>query len=356
MAGQKLSPFGNALAGAIGGVISNAIVYPLDTVKTRIQAESSSSNAPETKKPNNSNLKKIILKIFKSQGLTGFYGGFGASMLNTFSMQFAYFYWYTIVRTTYIKKFSPKATSLSTATELVLGAIAGAFAQIFTIPVSVIATRQQLFTPSSSSASKSSNPSILSTAKDILAEDGVTGLWRGLKPSLVLTVNPAITYGMFERLKNLVLEEGVKMTPGKAFLIGAASKTLATVVTYPYIMAKVRLQAKYTPAPGPILPITTNGSEPNLTSTPTYASVASSDPTPSSGAVRKSDERYNGALDVLAKVYEQKGFQGWYQGMQAQITKAVISQALLFGIKDYMEGYTLLVLIAITKWRNRVKA
>lgn len=93
--------------------------------------------------------------------------------------------------------------------------------QLFTIPVSVIATRQQLATKTLS---------FRRTLAHILRDDGITGLWKGLKPSLVLCVNPAITYGMFERLKTVVLKEGEKMTPLKAFLLGAASKTLATVV------------------------------------------------------------------------------------------------------------------------------
>lgn len=37
-------------------------------------------------------------------------------------------------------------------------------------------------------------------------------------------------YGMFERLKTAILKEGEKMTPGKAFITGALSKTMATVV------------------------------------------------------------------------------------------------------------------------------
>lgn len=93
--------------------------------------------------------------------------------------------------------------TLNTAVELVLGALAGALAQIFTIPVSVIATRQQI--GSSVADEKRAigqappDESFLGVAREILREDGVTGLWRGLKPSLVLTVNPAITYGVFER-------------------------------------------------------------------------------------------------------------------------------------------------------------
>mgnify|MGYP002804340932 CR=1 FL=1 len=38
--------------------------------------------------------------------------------------------------------------------------------------------------------------------------------------------------------------------------------------------------------------------------------------------------------------------------MQAQITKAVFSQALLFGIKDALEVYCLVVLIAYGKYRG----
>ncbi len=86
------------------------------------------------------------------------------------------------------------------------------------------------------------------------------------------------------------------MTPGKSFLVGALSKTLATIVTFPYILSKVRLQAKNTP--------------------------------------------YTSAFDVLGRIAREQGISGWYQGMQAQITKAVLGQALLFYFRDYFEIWT----------------
>ncbi|WAQ84607.1 hypothetical protein PtA15_5A180 [Puccinia triticina] len=349
MGGKDLTPFGNALAGAIGGVISNAVVYPLDTVKTKIQAQTDEAEAekdslpsPQLKRPNapnrlpaacRSTALEVVVQVLKSQGIGGFYRGFLASMLNTFSMQFAYFYWYMVVRKTYTTRFLPKSSgskppNIGIITELSLGALAGAIAQVFTIPVSVVATRQQL------DNSKTGGKSLLKTASEIIRDDGPTGLWRGLKPSLVLTVNPAITYGTFERLKLLTLGAEGKMTPGKAFWMGALSKTLATVVTYPYIMAKVRLQAKY--------------------DTPTADGESQSENTPKSSPSKKrpSKERYSGAIDVLRQVYSEKGCSGWYQGMQAQIMKAVLSQALLFGIKDILEDYTVLFLILASNFRK----
>jgi len=248
-------------------------------------------------------------------------------MLNTFSMQFAYFYWYTFVRGAYVSKLYPNlvasAVTLSTAAELILGAIAGALGQVFTIPVSVVATRQQL-------SSSATHQSLFATTAEILKNDGLTGLWRGLKASLVLTVNPALTYGSFERLKPLILGKSSKMTPGKAFLLGALSKTIATVVTFPYILAKVRLQAKYDD------------------------DEHSTDVTGRSSAVtEKKKERYTSAVDVLKKIYAEKGLVGWYQGMQAHIFKAVLAQALLFGIKDILEHYTIQLLFHAAKIHGR---
>jgi len=128
--------------------------------------------------------------------------------------------------------------------ELLLGALAGALAQIFTIPVSVIAVRQQIASNSrpmiertyadivSEVPESEVDNSFVSVGRKIINEDGISGLWLGLKPSLVLTVNPAITYGVYERVKSVILNgTGVqKMTPWIAFFVGAFSKTLATIV------------------------------------------------------------------------------------------------------------------------------
>ena len=114
-------------------------------------------------------------------------------------------------------------------------------------------------------------------------------------------------------------------------------------VTYPYILAKTRLQAKFT--------------------------VDIIDPAAAPGSVVRTKEKYTGAVDVLRQVYAEKGLGGWYQvrydprrcsccadivsqGMQAQITKAVFSQALLFGIKDALEVYVLMSLLAYGKFRG----
>ncbi|KAI0300808.1 mitochondrial carrier domain-containing protein, partial [Russula brevipes] len=289
-------------------VFTHSVVYPLDTIKTRIQADSDNGHS----------VRALLKRILKEEGFAGFYRGFGATMLNTFSMQYAYFFFYALVRTSYLKRLAtrrsagaPAVARLSTVAELALGAIAGALAQIFTIPVSVIATRQQLGAPRSKGKGKGKEEkgeeeeehdgSFLAVAREIVREEGVAGLWLGLKPGLVLTVNPAITYGVFERIKGAVLaarervgDTNTSLGPGLSFALGAASKSLATVVTYPYIMAKVRIQTRKKDAEG------SEGEDGTL-------------PQPATNGSARKRRQGEGAVDILARVLRTEGFLSWYK-------------------------------------------
>jgi len=154
--------------------------------------------------------------------------------------------------------------------------------------------------------------------------------WLGIKPGLVLTVNPAITYGVFERVKGIILLANPnagpndKLSPFKSFIVGAFSKTLATIVTYPYIMAKVRIQARSADA--------------------IEAIEHGETPPPHHQPHHPGNTRHVGAIQILTRVLQKEGFTGWYQGMSAQIIKAVLSQALLFMSKDQFETYALVIM------------
>lgn len=151
-----------------------------------------------------------IKQIVDDEGIRGLYSGMNGSLIGVAATNFAYFYWYSLVRTLYISsKASPKHPSI--ATELSLGAVAGAAAQLFTIPVSVVTTRQQ-------TQSKGERKGLLDTGREVVhSEDGWTGLWRGLKASLVLVVNPAITYGAYQRSREYFFAGKTNLRPWEAF-------------------------------------------------------------------------------------------------------------------------------------------
>ena len=279
MSPTQLTPTQDAFAGALGAVISLIAVYPLDISKTNLQVQSDKK----------ANTYTTLKRIYLQEGILGLYTGITSAIIQTFSGNFSYFFWYRFIRS----RFLQTGKSISTFNELAIGAVAGALCQITTIPISVVVTRQQTTT-------KSERKSLTGTWNEILGESGWQGLYKGFKASLVLTVNPSITYGAFQKLKTAILARKPALTPFDILIMGALSKSLATVVTYPYIMAKTRLQWK-----------------------PSSASLV--------------NPKYKSAWDVLVKIVKSDGFSGLYHGLSAQIGKAVLQQALLFVLKDKIE-------------------
>lgn len=194
-------------------------MFVCGSVKTRLQVQvRPSSDKTETETEGGAQQQQhytstwnAISRIVAEDGIQGLYAGMNGSLVGVASTNFAYFYWYTVARTLYTKSAGPSAAPPSTAVELSLGAAAGALAQLFTIPVAVVTTRQQ-------TASKADRKGLIATAQEVVeGPDGVSGLWRGLKASLVLVVNPAITYGAYERLKTIIFPGKTKLKPWEAF-------------------------------------------------------------------------------------------------------------------------------------------
>ncbi|KAI9033458.1 mitochondrial carrier domain-containing protein [Hyaloraphidium curvatum] len=296
----RLSPFGEAVAGAAAAAFANLLVYPLDVVSTRMQVQSrrreAQGNLPDGK-PGLDHHASVgyastldgLVKIFEQEGVTGLYAGLQTSMAATLLNNFSYFYAYSIIRRAYIRA-NPEPPS--TIVELLLGMLAGACARICTTPVNVVTTRQQ------------ARPALtsLDILRDILDRDGPKGLYAGLPAALVLTVNPAITYGLNERMKTLGWPKG-------AFARGALGKAVATIVTYPYILAKVKLQF--------------------------------------GGGGRK----YSSAMEVLTSTVGDEGFFALYKGLDAQLSKSVLTQAILLVAKDWIEARVLAVVV--WHWMHR---
>ncbi|KAL6715718.1 ADP/ATP carrier protein [Lecanora helva] len=324
-----LPPWGNALAGATGAVIANAMVYPLDIVKTRLQVQVKHKGTGSTPLTINEAHYKSALdairKIAEDEGVEGLYSGIQGSLIGVASTNFAYFYWYSVVRTLYTSSQSIPA-SPNTATELSLGAVAGAVAQIFTIPVSVITTRQQ-------TQPKSEKKGLIDTGKEVVnSDDGLSGLWRGLKASLLLVVNPAITYGVYQRLRDLFFFGKSRLQPWESFcssttanmlcqswlikilVLGATSKALATVVTQPLIVAKVGLQSRPPPA--------------------------------------RKGKPFNNFIEVMSYILEHEGPLALFKGIVPQIAKGILVQGVLMMIKERME----ILFILIFTYLRRLKS
>lgn len=213
---QELPPWGIALAGSAGALVANAVVYPLDLVKTRLQTQvkrsAKDTHVDDADHVHYEGTLHAMQLIVAEEGISGLFNGLGGNLIGVVSTNFAYFYWYGLVREIYhtrIRKGLPGAPS--TPVELTMGAIAGALAQLFTIPISVVTTRQQ-------TQRRGEKKSIFATAKEIVdGPDGVAGLWRGIKASMVLVINPSITYGAYERLRTMMFPNKKQLALHESF-------------------------------------------------------------------------------------------------------------------------------------------
>ncbi|KAL9083414.1 MAG: hypothetical protein Q9159_005809 [Coniocarpon cinnabarinum] len=325
MPGQKeevLPPWGLALAGSTGALVANAMVYPLDIVKTRLQVQGSKSSAStsststsstETRTsdddaPHYDSTLHAVTRILEDEGLAGLYAGIAPSLIGVVSQNFAYFYWYSVVRTLYLK-YRALAKPPSTAAELSLGAAAGALAQVFTIPISVVTTRQQ------TRSRKDERKGMIATGREIIdGEDGWSGLWRGMKASLVLVVNPSITYGAYQRLKEILFPNRTNLAAWEAFVLGALSKALATIATQPLIVAKVRLQSKPPP--------------------------------------ERKGRPFKTFDEVLVHTVRHEGWLSLFKGIGPQLMKGVAVQGILMMTKERVE----LLFILLFAYMRRLKA
>ncbi|KAL8812490.1 MAG: hypothetical protein Q9200_000985 [Gallowayella weberi] len=315
MAGKSsqspLPPWGNALAGATGAVLANAIVYPLDIVKTRLQVQvkRKATDLEPLMKSDAYYTSSLdaVKKIVQDEGISGLYCGINGSLIGVTSTNFAYFYWYSVVRSLYLASQTVPKTP-GTAVELSLGAVAAAVAQIFTIPVSVVTTRQQ-------TQLKGDKKGLLDTGREVVhSEDGWTGLWRGLKASLVLVVNPAITYGAYQRLRELFFPGKANLRPWESFFLGAVSKALATIATQPLIVAKVGLQSRPPPA--------------------------------------RQGKPFKSFLEVMSYIIEHEGPLALFKGLAPQVTKGILVQGLLMMTKERMEVLFIVLFAYLRKIRD----
>ena len=137
-----------------------------------------------------------------------------------------------------------------------VGAFAGIINNACTIPFDVVATNHQVSgLDRKNKETGEADTSIITTAKEVWKKGGFGAFWGGMAPSCMLVINPAINFAAFDRLKILynksfksgggskrltgVEAAAMSLGPLEAFFLGAASKAIATSITFPLIRAKV---------------------------------------------------------------------------------------------------------------------
>lgn len=133
---------------------------------------------------------------------------------------------------------------------------------------------------------------LTSGLKYIAKSEGIAKLWAGTQASLMLTINPAIQFSVYEAIKRHLtkLYGAEKPSVFYFFFLGALSKLVSTCITYPLQLIQTKMR--------------------HGRSTENKQEV--------------------GTIEMLFQILKAKGIKGLYLGLEAKLWQTVLTAALMF--------------------------
>ena len=308
MSSNALDALGHAVSGSMGTGIATATVFPLDLVTTRLKAQRNTDGGEQHYDGIVDALKAIVSR---EGGVGALYNGLGPAVGKSLVDSFLFFGFYTYLQQT--------RRHPSVLQELGMGALAGACSKAITTPISNVVTRMQM---------QPDTESLLQALKDIRKEGGVAGLWAGYSATLVLTMNPSLTFFVNRRLAKRIipaLEDEDVPVAWIAFMVAAFSKAAATALTYPFQTGKTRLQ------------MPDDAEEPGTTNDKGKEHDAEAHRRKHNALL----SRILAFLDktvfgVIIRIVKKEGIQALYDGIRGELLKGFLSHGLTMVTKGFL--------------------
>ncbi|KFY75947.1 hypothetical protein V498_09827 [Pseudogymnoascus sp. VKM F-4517 (FW-2822)] len=331
---NALPALGHAISGSTGTAISNLATYPLDLIIKRLQVQriQQSTSTDSSSEDTYDGILDAAEKIYARDGIAGFFAGAIPDTAKSIADSFLFFLFYNYLRTRRLDAHS--SHKLGTLDELAVGAAAGAMSKLFTTPLSNIATRAQ---------TSRTATSVQDIADGILKEKGIQGFWGGYSASLVLTLNPSLTFFFFESLKRL-LPRSKRDDPGArlTFLLAALSKAGASSITYPFSLAKSRSQVSPAPAVKKSRAELKKEAKSDLHDAAHSAKAAKA-------VGRKDLKRAADAtvFSAVARIYRDEGLEALYVGLGGEVLRGFFSHGITMLVKEQVHGWVIKLYFAL---------
>ncbi|OJD28533.1 hypothetical protein ACJ73_00060 [Blastomyces percursus] len=270
---DAMASWTHLVAGASGGMATALLTSPLDVLRTRLQSDLYSSPSKTPRLPTISTHSQSLLFLSRSavlhfretfeilrsthrlEGWRSLFKGLGPSLTGVVPATAIKFYTYGNC-----KQFLPGVLQCDkdvTLVHILSAASAGIVTGTATNPIWVIKTRLQLDRSRSSGAAQYSNS--VDCARQILRNEGLRGLYRGLGASYLGVIETTLHLTAYERMKDTLTSRGWlpdHLAENEAvqgvILSGAAgiSKLVAVLIAYPHESKNTGYKDKT--APGPI--------------------------------------------------------------------------------------------------------
>jgi len=246
----------------------DAITYPIELVRTRLQVQGSSMI--QTSYPTYKNSLDGLFKVAREEGASGLFKGFNISQVGYVSSHIIYYSVYEVAKQRFQEAFPPSASTDPNANVFISTGVAGAIAEIaccvISVPTEVATTRLQI----QGSLSQAKYTSGIDVLSQVYRCEGVQGWYRGLGGTILRGIpSSAIWWGAYEVSKNKLhainfrdkvpfvtgrndrklLADGTAVRtvededPLLQVTAGAIASVVSTVLINPIDVAKTRLQS-----------------------------------------------------------------------------------------------------------------
>ncbi|KAG4070535.1 hypothetical protein HA402_001201 [Bradysia odoriphaga] len=259
----RIKPYQQIASSCSGAIITSLTMTPLDVVKTRLQVQQktmlsnkcfvycnglmdhlcpcpTNGDLAMTRKPLPYNgTIDAFLKISRNEGISSLWSGLGPTLVLAIPATVIYFVCYEQLRVRYkeyyLKRF-PESGTAAFSIPLLAGMSARVLSVTVVNPLELVRTKMQ--------SEKMSYFQVGKACRTMIAKEGITGLWKGLAPTLYRDVPfSGIYWASYESIKKYA--NVVNPTFYFSFGAGAASGCIAAFVTTPFDVVKTHKQIAF---------------------------------------------------------------------------------------------------------------
>ncbi|KAJ7224432.1 mitochondrial carrier domain-containing protein [Mycena pura] len=217
----------NMLAGALAGISEHAVMYPVDSIKTRMQVFSASPVAVY------SGVGNAFARISSTEGMRALWRGVSSVILGAGPAHAVHFGTLEAV-----KELAGNAGSQPWLATSLAGASATIASDALMNPFDVIKQRMQIH--------KSEFRSVLTCARVVLRNEGFGAFYVSYPTTLAISIPfNAIQFTVYDQVKR-VMNPRLEYSPSTHITAGAVAGAIAAAVTTPLDVAKTILQTRGT--------------------------------------------------------------------------------------------------------------
>ncbi|RDX64733.1 Calcium-binding mitochondrial carrier protein SCaMC-1, partial [Mucuna pruriens] len=293
---KHVNPSKYFLAGGIAGGISRTATAPLDRLKVVLQVQTARAS-----------IMPAVMKIWKQDGLLGFFRGNGLNVVKVAPESAIKFYAFEMLKKV-IGEAQGNKSDIGTAGRLFAGGMAGAVAQAAIYPLDLIKTRLQ-----TCASEGGKGPKLGTLTMNIWIQEGPRAFYRGLVPSLLgMIPYAAIDLTAYDTLKDMskryILQDS---EPGPLVQLGCGTVSGAVGATCVYPLQVIRTRYDVSITVG------------SLFTFPKRMMELQAQPSNTSDA-------YKGMFDAFRKTFQLEGFTGFYKGLFPNLLKVVPAASITY--------------------------